>query len=299
MRCHDSACLGNRTYICSVNPTIGLEHRLEKIVKAPEKKKKVAVVGGGPAGMLAALTAAGRGHDITLYEKSGMLGGQLNFSDHVSFKYSLSKYKDFLVSQVQKAGINIYLNIEADAGLLKKESFDVVIGALGAEPVIPAIPGINGKNVVLATAVYGNEATLANEVIVIGGGQIGCETGLHLAMSGHEVILLEMQDKLAPDASTSYRNGLLQQIEENEHIRYILHACCVGISDCVTFIDSDGLEQKLAVGTVVIAAGMKPREDESLALYYSGGRYFMVGDCAKLGSVENATRSAFSVAILL
>jgi NADPH-dependent 2,4-dienoyl-CoA reductase/sulfur reductase-like enzyme len=299
MRCHDSACVQNRTYVCSVNPTIGLEHRLEKIVKPPTDRKKVAVVGGGPAGMEAALVAAGRGHDVTLYEKSGALGGQLNFADNVSFKYSLSKFKKFLIRQVEKANIRVCLNTAADADLLAREAFDMVIGALGAEPVAPAIPGVEGKNVVLAPAVYGNEAKVATRVVVVGGGQVGCETGLHLAMCGHEVTLLEMQDKLAPDASPYYRNGLIHQMEVTENLKYVLNACCVGIGDEVVYTDADGVEQKVAADTVVIAAGMKAKLDEAMALYDAGNQYVMVGDCSEPGNVEKAIRAAFSASIVL
>jgi len=299
LRCHDSACLENRTYVCSVNPTIGLEHRLGKIVKPAMTKKKVAVVGGGPSGMQAALTAAGRGHDVTLYEKSGVLGGQLNFSDYVSFKYSMNKFKKYLIRQIEKSNVKVCLNMKANAELLKKESYDVVIGALGAEPVVPPIPGIDGKNVIMAPAVYGKEGILASKVVVIGGGQVGCETGLHLAMSGHEVTLIEMQEKLAPDASPFYRNGLIQQMEANENLRYILNARCTGIGDEVTYTDADGVEHKLEAGTVVIATGMKPKLDEAMALYDAGNRFVMVGDCSALGNVEKAMRTAFSASILL
>jgi NADPH-dependent 2,4-dienoyl-CoA reductase/sulfur reductase-like enzyme len=299
MRCHDSACVENRTYVCSVNPTIGLEHWLGKIVKPVKAKKKVAVVGGGPAGIQAALTAAGRGHEVTLYEKSDTLGGQLNFSDNVSFKYSLNKFKKYLIRQIEKSKVKVCLNTEANAGLLEKGGFDVVIGALGAEPIVPPIPGIDGKNVVMAPAVYGNEAKLAAKVVVIGGGQVGCETGLHLAMSGHEVTILEMQDKLAPDASFFYRNGLLEQIEANENLRYILNACCIGIGDGVTYRDADGKEQKLEAGTVVIAVGMKPKTDEAMSLHDAGDRFVMIGDCSEPGNVQKAMRTAFSAAILL
>ena len=183
--------------------------------------------------------------------------------------------------------------------MLASEHYDVVIGALGAEPAVPPIPGIDGKNVITAPAVFGNEDSLSSRIVVIGGGEVGCDTALHLALSGHEVTLIEMQDELAADASTSYRNELLQQMEANENLRYILNACGTGIGDKVTYTDADGAEQKLEAGTVVIAAGMKPRYDEAMALHDTGDRFVMVGDCSALGNVQKATRTAYSASIVL
>jgi pyruvate/2-oxoglutarate dehydrogenase complex dihydrolipoamide dehydrogenase (E3) component len=136
-------------------------------------------------------------------------------------------------------------------------------------------------------------------VVVVGGGQVGCETGLHLAMLGHEVTLLEMQGELAPDASPLYRQGLLQQIEDNENIRCIVNACCVGIGDKVTYTDASGARQELEAGSVVVAVGMQPRHDETMALYDAADRFFMIGDCSVAGNIQKAVRSAFSTASML
>jgi len=299
MRCHDSACVEYRRYVCSVNPTIGIEHQISSIVKPVKTKKKIAIVGGGPAGMLAALISADRGHDVTLYENNDVLGGQLNFSDYVSFKFSLNKYKNYLVKQVQKSKINICLNTRADLNILEKENFDAVIGALGAQPVIPDIPGINAKNVITATRVYGYEDQLSHEVVIIGGGQVGCETALHLSLKGHNVVVLEMRNQLAPDASPYYRRELIENMEAQKNLGIILNACCTGIDNGITFTDIYGTMRHLDVESVVIAAGMKSNFDEAMSLKDSAINFQMIGDCFQVGSVESAVRDAFAAAILL
>lgn len=296
MRCHDTAVYGH-FFQCSVNPTIGLLHVLDKMVPARTAPKKVAVIGGGPCGMKAALVAAERGHSVTLYEKTDCLGGALKFADYVSFKYSLAKYKNYLIHQVEKSAVDVKLNTCATPELLKAEGYDAVIAAVGAEPLTPPIPGLEHARV--ATATYGHEDTLGDSVIVIGGGQVGCETALHLAKLGKKVSVVEMRDALAPDASTTHRGDLMSVIAAEPNFVPVLNARCTGVTATSVTAEQDGKEITITADSVVLAAGMKPKTAEADSFIGTAPLFSEAGDCVKARTVEWATKEAYFAAINL
>jgi len=302
LRCN--TCLSNANpfvSVCSVNPAWGLEHKIERMIQPPSDKKRVAVVGGGPAGMEAALIAASRGHEVTLYEKSDALGGLLKTTNNVSFKWPQRDFKNYLVRQIAKTKVKVLLNTETTADVLKKERYDAVLVAVGSEPTIPGIPGVNHKNVVFAKDVYGNEDALAQKVVIIGGGEVGIETGMHLAEKGRRVTLLEMGGKLAPDAPPIHFYHMLRDAwEKQANLRCIVNARCTGIGEHeATYTDAEGAEHAVEAGSVVIAVGMKPKTDAALEFYVAADRFFVIGDCNVVGNVQKAMRSAFSIASML
>ncbi len=298
MRCHDSAVYEYK-FSCTVNPEIGLEHKLPVIVNPPEQKKKIIIIGGGPAGLQAALTASSRGHNVKLYEQKDFLGGTLKFSEKVSFKNDLRKFKDFLVEQANKAPIDINLNTAVTPESVKNENADIVIAAIGAVPIVPPIPGIEGENVVMALDSYGTESEMGENITIVGGGQVGCETALHLGNMGKKVILLEMRDALAPDASMTHRDEIIWELKHCRNVTILTSAICKSInSESVIYTDSEGREQSAPGETVIIAAGMKSSSDAAESYRDSAAeRFYIIGDCLKVATVENAVKEAFYTAV--
>lgn len=287
--------------VCSVNPIIGLEHRIDQLVTAPNQLKKIAVIGGGPGGMKAAMELHDRGHDVTLYEATDSLGGAIKHADYVDFKWPLKNFKDYLIRQISKRKIEVHMNTAATPDMIRNLGYDVVLTALGAEPVKPRIPGADKKSVVFATDAFQKPDALGREVVVIGGGEVGVEAGMYLAAKGHHVTVLEMRDTLAADSTLIHYRSMFQEAwEALEQFNYVLNARCTEIrEDAVVYIDSKGAERTIPADSVVLSVGMKAKKAEALSFYETADRFYMVGDCKKPATVQQTMRSAFSTASVI
>lgn len=294
--CCDSDNL-TRHMICSVNPLIGREARLgfgEDIGRA-KHKKRVLVIGGGPAGMTAAITAYRRGHDVTLWEKSGKLGGLLNFTDGDSLKHDLRRYKDFLIAQTEKSGIKIVLNKTATAAEVAALMPEDIILATGSDPVEPRF--ISGwENARHALEVYRNPAAVGKNIVIIGGGLVGVETGLHLRNLGKNVTVLEAEDEYARDGGFGYKFGLLYTVKEKQ-LKVVTGARCLEIRRDAVVYEKGGETETVPCDCVYYAVGMRSEDSLYTELAPLGIRLSAAGDCKKTGKVAGAVHSGFFAAM--
>lgn len=286
-----------KRYACSVNPLIGIE---TDQIPPMGAKKKVAVIGGGPAGMQAAITAAERGHDVRLYEKEAHLGGQIHFADGVSFKYPLMEFKNWLINRVGQLGIKVFLNTEATPDLIEESYPDVVIACTGSKAILPPIPGIDGKNVMLATEAFLHPEKVGKKTAVIGAGDTGCECAIFLAQKGHEVTLVEMDDFIARRTGYTQRLALVEQIETNPNITCMTSAKCEKISDAGVEISGSDGARFVPADTVVIALGTTPLWEEAEIFRDCASDFALAGDCAGAPlNVRHAIRNGYDAACRL
>ncbi len=296
-KCHGRGKNDIMTTVCSVNPKFGFEVVDRHVVTAPKGSKEIAVIGGGPGGMRTALYLADRGHKVTIYEKEAKLGGAIKHADYIPFKWTLRDYKNYLIHQVEKKGIKVVLNTTATPEMIE-DRYDAVIAAVGAEPVIPGIPGARNENVTVATDAIMNIDKIGKNVVVIGGGEVGVETGMFLAQNGREVTVIEMRDELAADTTVMhYRSMFVEAWEAIPSFHYVLNATAKEIApDHVTYTDKDGVDHDLPADSVILSVGMRSKVDEALSFYGTNPGFYMVGDCKKPGTIQTTNRSAYVIA---
>lgn len=297
MRCF--ACMAERpvtqTRRCAINPRIGRELEGLEITPSPWPKR-VLVVGGGIAGMVAARTAAMRGHDVTLCEANDVLGGILRTEQALPFKEDMYRLGVSYENLCRDAGVHICLNTRVDAAFAEAFDADAVIVAVGSEPMSMPVPVEEGSYVVNVEDLYLDGAEVTDEVAIVGGGLTGCECALLQAKHGKRVHLIEMRDGLAIDANIRHRPILLKEIED-AGIDVLLNAAALSVSREGVTVRQDG-EEKLVPGTTVVCAiGQRSRRADAEALLDTAPFVRVVGDAVRPSNVLNAVYEGFHAAL--
>jgi NADPH-dependent 2,4-dienoyl-CoA reductase/sulfur reductase-like enzyme len=246
--------------------------------------------------MQAAITAAERGHDVVLCEKTTELGGAMKYAEEVSFKEDLRRFKDYQVRRIRSLGVRVLLQTEVTRELVAEEAPDVLVAAVGAKPVIPVLPGVEKEFVVLATAVYSPATIVGERVEVAGGGLVGCETALHLAQLGKEVEILEMLDDIALDANLMHRRALLLELQKAVTV-HTATRCVEIIEGGAIAAGLNGTQVLHPCDTVVIACGYKPSLDVVDSLADCAPDFIAVGDCVRPRRILNAVRTGYDAAM--
>ena len=289
----------NRQFLsCVLNAENGYENT--RSIQPAAQKKKIAVLGGGPAGLEAARVAALRGHDVTLFEKTTTLGGQLNIACVPPRKEEMRRAAQDLIRAVCNAGVHLCMGQTRTAEQLKEAGFEAVINAVGAHSAAPRIPGIDGVNVADAWKVLAGEQQVYGTVAVIGGGMVGCETAEYLAARGCKVSVIEMMDKIAAGESTTILPTLLENYKTYGVEQYPSHKVKEFRMDAVVCENKDGAEVTIPCDYIVLAMGARSNAFDAAALEAAGIPVYSIGDAAgKAADISNAIRTGYDTACQL
>ena len=289
----------NRQFLsCVLNAENGYEN--SRSIQPAAQKKKVAVLGGGPAGLEAARVAALRSHDVTLFEKSTSLGGQLNIACVPPRKEEMRRAAQDLIRAVCNAGVHLCMGQTRTAEQLQEAGFEAVINAVGAHSAAPRIPGIDGVNVADAWKVLAGEQQVYGTVAVIGGGMVGCETAEYLAARGCKVSVIEMMDKIAAGESTTILPTLLENYKTYGVEQYPSHKVKEFRMNAVVCENKDGAEVTIPCDYIVLAMGARSNEFDAAALENANIPVYSIGDAAgKAADISNAIRTGYDTACQL
>ena len=306
---------------CLFNPQVGYEK--ERQITPANKKKKVMVIGAGPAGMEVSQVLALRGHTVSLYERAEQLGGQVNLSAVPPGREELANIPVYFSNQLNKLGVKVFLGQEVDAQLISREQPDVVVVATGARPFVPDMPGINGKQVVTAWDVLEGTEPVGKRVVVLGGGSVGCETAIHLAEKGamdantlaffrrygardaqsaagstmkgkREVSVIEMRPRLGQDFGKGTRWVFMGDIKRLG-IKVITKAEVTAITDEGVKVRIDDQEQLIPADTVVLAMGSKANNRLFTEISDKVAEVYLIGDAQKPRKTLDAIHEGFEL----
>jgi len=307
---------------CMVNPAAGMETEL--VVTLAPQKKKVLIIGGGPAGMKAAVTASDRGHRVTLVEKSNRLGGQLLLNERIPGRGEILLAAGDLERNLRARPVEILLGKEADEAFIREQAPDALFVATGATPLLPSIPGINHSRVVFAWDVLAGKATVGRKVIIVGGNAVGLETALYLASQGtlspevlhflmvnkaespdtleqllnrgsKKVCVVEMTKKVGQDLGSSTRWTVMAELKRLG-VKVITGAKAIEVTEVGLRIQKEARDQLLPADSVVIATGSKS-ENALASLKDLVPELHVIGDAKKPRNALEAIREGFLIGL--
>jgi NADPH-dependent 2,4-dienoyl-CoA reductase/sulfur reductase-like enzyme len=276
---------------------VGREREYELI--KTENPRNILVIGGGPAGMEAARVAALRGHSVIMYEKNKELGGQLRLACKPPHKEELRNIVNYYSTQLKNLGVHIELGRTADESTVAKSAPDAVILAAGAVPLVPNISGIKSSIVVTAWDVLEGTKISNEKTVVVGGGEVGCETAEYIASSGAKVTVTEMLDYVGGDVELLTRRLLLDRLR-SLGVNLVTNAKAVNIIEKGVYVTSQGgAREFFEASKVVLATGSKPKNELANSLNKVGVEAHAIGDCVEPRGVLEAIREGSQVGRLI
>ncbi len=300
IRCYE--CFGNTMTTemarCTVNPHQGQQIYGHQDEKKAEVIKNILVAGGGPAGMQAAITAAKRGHKVTLVEKADKLGGNLYPAGAPYFKEDIIELCEVLIRRVYEGGVNVILNTEVTPEFVAKFNPDALIVAIGAEEFKLPVKGIDGPNVMMAIDAELHPEKLGKKVAIMGGGLVGTEAAVSFSKEGHEVSVIEMRPDVAIDTNPFYRGGLMDQVNKCGAKLYV-NTMVKEVVDNGVLVECDGKQFVVEADTVVCAAGFRANYAKVDAIADLVDENYIIGDCKKVAQIGQAMDDGYHIGILV
>jgi len=283
---------------CILNPVTGKEGDLSMQPVPAEREKNVLVIGGGPGGLETAITAASRGHKVTIWEKTHQLGGTVLLAELPPRKDELKKISDYFRHTVSQLNIEVELGKEANKELIKDFNPDAVVLAIGGQSILPPIKGIAQDNVHLANDVLKNNLTLGEKVVIIGGGQVGVELAELLGEKGVSVTVIEALPSVAEDMFIGVKLPLMFKLEDY-NVRLLTNTFAKEIKADGVLIERKGAQEFIEADSIVIAVGSTAQKSLEDELKEFVRELYAVGDCIKPGNILDAVHEGYKVGLII